>query len=166
MERALRLLVVEDHGDLRRALKSLFELLGHEAHFVENVALALQAAREESFDVLLSDIGLPDGTGWDLLRQLEQSGHQPPFAIAMSGFGLGEDLERSKAAGFAVHLVKPFPPGDLARTLDAVRQDFPASTISTIADGKGSSATKRERLKTGRKRTVNPIAKNSAARRK
>ncbi len=119
-KQSLRLLVVEDHGDLRTSLEAFFILLGYEARFVVNVAAALQAASEESFDLLLSDIGLPDGTGWDLLRQLNETARRPPYAIAMSGFCMAGDLAKSKAAGFSLHLVKPFPPEDLEKVLATI----------------------------------------------
>ena len=117
-EQGLRLLVVEDHADMCTALRTFFEMLGYRARFATNVASALRAADEETFDVLLSDIGLPDGNGWDLLRQLEVADRRPPHAIAMSGFGLREHAERSKSAGFALHLVKPFSPESLIAALD------------------------------------------------
>jgi CheY-like chemotaxis protein len=64
-------------------------------------------ARDYEFDVLVSDIGLPDGRGTELLEKLEHMlGHRPP-SVAMSGFGMDEDLERSRNAGFAEHLIKP-----------------------------------------------------------
>ena len=107
-------------ADLRTALEAFFSLLGHQTCFVVNVASAMHAATEESFDVLLSDIGLPDGTGWDLLRQLEETGRRPPYSIAMSGFCMSGDLAKSKAAGFALHLVKPFPPEDLEKVLATI----------------------------------------------
>ena len=113
----LRLLVVEDHGDLRTTLETFLGLLGHRACFVNDMAAALHAAGQESFDVLLSDIGLPDGSGWDLLRRLEDAGRRPPHAIAMSGYGMGDDLAKSKGAGFALHLTKPFAPEDLEKAL-------------------------------------------------
>lgn len=116
----LRLLVVEDHSDLRWALQAFVVALGYNARFVEDVASALHAAGEQSYDVLLCDIGLPDGSGWDLLPQMEANGHRPPYAIAMSVFNLGEDVARSIAAGFALHLFKPFPPGDLKKALDVI----------------------------------------------
>ena len=118
--RQLRLLVVEDHGDLCLTLKGFFAMLGHRARFAHDVASALRVANEESFDVLLSDIGLPDGTGWELLRQLRQSGHEPACAIAMSGYGLESHLSESVAAGFDLHLIKPFAPEALENALNAV----------------------------------------------
>lgn len=118
---ALRLLVVEDHRELCAMLKLFLEVLGCGARFTEDAASALRAADEESFDVLLCDIALPDGNGWDLLRQLETSGHRPRHAIAMSCHGLNEDRARSEAAGFAAHLVKPFAPEALTHALQDAR---------------------------------------------
>ena len=116
----LRLLVVEDHSDLRWALQAFVEALGYDARFVESAASALQAVGERPYDVLLCDIDLPDGNGWDLLKQMEAGGHRPPHAIAMSVFNLGEDVARSITAGFVLHLFKPFPPGDLKKALDMI----------------------------------------------
>ena len=75
------------------------------------------------FDLLLSDIGLPDGTGWDLLREL-RAGARPIRAIAISGLGAPEDLERSESAGFSEHLVKPVAPEKLE---EAVRKGAKAA---------------------------------------
>ena len=116
---ALRLLVVEDHRELCAMLRLFLGVLGCEARFVPDVGSALRAAKEERFDALLSDIALPDGDGWDLLRQLAASGHRPRHAIAMSCHGLADDRAKSAAAGFAAHLAKPFAPDALARALRA-----------------------------------------------
>lgn len=70
------------------------------------------------FDVLLSNIGLPDGNGWDLIREVGKS--RPAYAIAMSGFGTKADCERSAEAGFGHHLVKPVSVAELAALLDQV----------------------------------------------
>ena len=119
MNRPLRLLVVEDHDDLCTVLRVFAEGLGHQARTVGDVASAMHVAEEEPFDVLLSDIALPDGDGWELLGRLVQTGHRPPYAIAMSGlYGLSGRI-RSLEAGFAVHLVKPFAPENLAKALEA-----------------------------------------------
>ena len=95
----LRLLVVEDHSDLRWALQAFVEALGYDARFVESAASAFKAVGERPYDVLLCDIELPDCNGWDLLKQMEAGGHRPPHAIAMSVFNLGEDVARSIASG-------------------------------------------------------------------
>lgn len=77
---------------------------------------ALAAAQRETFDVLLSDIGLPDGDGWELIRRLRAADHHF-LAIAMSGFGHSADKKRSSEAGYAAHLVKPFTPDKLEAVL-------------------------------------------------
>lgn len=76
----------------------------------------IEALRSTECDVLISDIGLPDGDGWELLRTAEL--RQPVFAIAMSGFGMNADRSKSKAAGFRHHLLKPFQPDELEGVLD------------------------------------------------
>jgi CheY-like chemotaxis protein len=123
--KALRLLVVEDQADMRTGLAVLFKFLGCRARFAVDLASARLAAREERFDVLLSDINLPDGDGWDLLRELAAAGRRPPAAIAMSGFGSHNDLARSRAAGFDTHLVKPFAPEELTAILQRVAEALP-----------------------------------------
>ncbi len=120
--KALRLLVVEDHADMRTGLGVLFKLLGCQARFTVDLASARQAAHEERFDVLLSDINLPDGDGWDLVREMKKEGRRPRMAIAMSGFGSDRDVSESQDAGFDVHLVKPFPPGELTAILERVAE--------------------------------------------
>ncbi len=138
-KRALRLLVVEDHADLRRARQSLFGSLGHEARFVGNVSSAFRAASEKVFDVLFSNIGLPDGDGWNLLRQIEQNGHRPWYVIPIGGVCAQENLDRSKAAGFAVHLVKPFPPEALEKVLEAAQARLSTATHRAAAQRDAAS---------------------------
>jgi CheY-like chemotaxis protein len=70
-----------------------------------NVREALDLAERETFDLLISDIGLPDGSGIELLHRLQ--GRAPLKAIALSGYGMEDDVRRSHDAGFAAHLVKP-----------------------------------------------------------
>lgn len=113
----LKILLVEDHADTR---KSMARLLGrtHTVRDVGNIEGALKAAENEAFDLVISDLGLPDGSGLDLMRQLRrQHGLQ---GICLSGFGMEEDLERSADAGFRHHLTKPV---DLAR-LESVINSF------------------------------------------
>ena len=101
----LRILVVENHADTRDVLVSLLEGLGHTVVVAESMRAALRAAPRAHCDVLISDIGLPDGDGWELLGQLNLP--RPMYAIAMSGYGMTADRTRSKVAGFRHHLVKP-----------------------------------------------------------
>jgi CheY-like chemotaxis protein len=100
-----RILVVEDHGDTLRSMKLLLRRLGYEVLAAENMTDALQIAEEQPFDILLSDIGLPDGSGLELLKRIRLMCAVP--ALALSGFGTDEDVERSREAGFSDHLTKP-----------------------------------------------------------
>ena len=108
----LRILVVENDLDTLWALRLYLEDSGHDVSSAMNVHDASELLGQERFDVLICDIGLPDGTGWDLM-----SSFPPPlrrfFPIAMSGFGMNADSARSRAVGFRRHLLKPFKPGDL-----------------------------------------------------
>lgn len=103
----LRLLVVEDHRDTLVTLERLLKRRGYEVRTAASIAESLEVARDYDFDVLVSDIGLPDGRGTELLEQISILRGGPPPSIAMSGFGMDEDLERSRQAGFAEHLTKP-----------------------------------------------------------
>jgi CheY-like chemotaxis protein len=123
--KALKILVVEDHADMRTGLNVLFKLFGCRARFVTNVAAALAAIHEERFDVLLSDISLPDGSGWALLRELQALHKRPAMAIAMSGFGSDKDISASRDAGFDLHLVKPFAPEELTAALQRAADALP-----------------------------------------
>ena len=103
----LRLLVVDDHRDTLETLQLLLKRRGYAVRTAGSIAQALQVAEEFEFDMLVSDIGLPDGRGTDLLQRLEKRTRHPFLAIAMSGFGTDEDLRSSHHAGFAQHLTKP-----------------------------------------------------------
>ncbi len=101
----LRLLVVDDHEDTKRVLSRLLRKSGHEVFAAGDVASALEILEHENVDVLLSDLGLPDGTGHDLMVRAKVL--QPLAGIAISGFGSAEDVAQALNAGFAHHLVKP-----------------------------------------------------------
>lgn len=100
-----RILVVDDHRDTLRSMKLLLRRLGYEVLAAENMTDALQIVEQEEFDILLSDIGLPDGSGLELLRRIRLLRDVP--ALALSGFGMDEDILRSRDAGFSDHLTKP-----------------------------------------------------------
>lgn len=103
--RQYRILLVEDHRDTRRVLSSLLAGLGYVVTQASSVREAIEAAEHERFDVVLSDIGLPDGSGIDVMRNV--SARQPIKGIAISGYGQDADLRRSQEAGFTTHLTKP-----------------------------------------------------------
>jgi CheY-like chemotaxis protein len=99
------ILVVDDHRDTLRSMKLLLTRLGYHVLAAENMTDALRIAAEEEFDILLSDIGLPDGSGLELIKRIRETRSVP--ALALSGFGMDEDLQRSRDAGFSDHLTKP-----------------------------------------------------------
>jgi CheY-like chemotaxis protein len=109
--RSLRIFVVEDHAETARGLAMYLRSTGHEVHVALDVRSARQLSTEIDYDILLCDIGLPDGNGWDLLEELQA--RRPIKAIAMSGYNTDADRARSKAAGFAEHLAKPLTPDEL-----------------------------------------------------
>ena len=104
-KRLPRVLLVEDHADTARALTRLLQRSGYPVTTANNVADALRLADAEPFDVVVSDLGLPDATGYDLMRQLRQ--RHAIKGIALSGYGMDEDMRRSREAGFVDHLTKP-----------------------------------------------------------
>jgi hypothetical protein len=103
--KSLRILLVEDHGDTRRTLARLLKHFGHDISVAENTEDALAILRSKTLDVVLSDIGLPDGSGYDVIAEAKR--RQSVTGIALTGFGMEEDIKRSKKAGFDFHLTKP-----------------------------------------------------------
>ena len=115
--RSLQLLVVEDHEPTLAVLTRLLGRAGHQTVSVNSVADALKAVKSQQFDVVISDLGLPDGSGWDLIAELRA--HNPDIrGIALTGYGMEDDLVRSRAAGFTTHLVKPVEFDQLRRALN------------------------------------------------
>ena len=127
-KRALRILLVDDHVDTCAALEKLLARRGHRVVTAHDVRSAIEAARSDSFDLLISDMGLPDGTGVELMARLNGIGAMR--GIAISGFGMYGDVEKSLAAGFAVHLIKPVQFQKLEEAI--------AATMSAPGRAKGS----------------------------
>ena len=124
MKAPLRIFIVENHDDTRFLLGLLLEQLGHTVYAAANVREALAGIPDADCDVLISDVGLPDGNGWELLRRL--GGERPRYAVAMSGFGMASDRERSIAAGYRHHLLKPVEPNQLEHLLDEAASEMAA----------------------------------------
>ena len=118
----LRIFIVENHDDTRFLLGLLLEQLGHSVQAAATMSDALDAAGSGEFDVLISDIGLPDGNGWELLTSLGD--RAPPYAVAMSGFGMASDRQKSLAAGYRHHLLKPVEPDQLEKLLDEAAREI------------------------------------------
>jgi PAS domain S-box-containing protein len=104
--RSLRVLLVEDNESTSSAMAQVLEVLGHQVGVATNVSEALALARNESFDLLVSDIGLPDGSGLDVARAWNQL-HPGKPSVAITGYGMDEDIRRCHDAGFVDHLTKP-----------------------------------------------------------
>ena len=122
-----RILLVEDHGDTAKALVKLLHLSGYDVLCAQTLSAALQACDENEFDLLISDVGLPDGTGYDLMRQV-LARHRTSRGIAVSGYGSESDIHESLRAGVSEHLTKPVAFDTLR---DAINRVIPTKISST-----------------------------------
>ncbi len=109
---AYRILLVEDHVDTARVMSKLLTRTGHRVEVAHTVADAARAADADRFDLLISDLGLPDGSGTDVVQGFRRthgmgSAERPVGAIALTGFGAEDDVQRTRSAGFDEHLTKP-----------------------------------------------------------
>jgi CheY-like chemotaxis protein len=124
--RALSLLVVEDHEATRTVLERLLTRSGHQVTTAATVQEALTAFKAIHYDAVISDLGLPDGSGLDLMAQIQSI--RPVPGIALSGYGMEDDIRRTREAGFAAHLVKPVNINELCRL---VEQLAPGTALKT-----------------------------------
>ncbi|HEX8679914.1 MAG TPA: response regulator, partial [Chthoniobacterales bacterium] len=113
-----RVFVVEDHPATARGLKVFLELAGYSVEIATDKKSALALAAQMHFDVLVCDLSLPDGTGWELMETLRKT--NPMRGIAFSAFDEPEHVARSKAAGFDEHVVKGTTPETLLAVIDRV----------------------------------------------
>lgn len=127
--RPLCILLVEDDPDSLAALVRLLNVAGHEALAAGTAAEALRLARSRRCDVVISDVGLPDRSGLDLMRELSSLYRIP--GIALSGYTEAADVEKCEHAGFSRHLKKPV---DFQKLLDAVE------AVSRTSQAGGTSA--------------------------
>lgn len=116
MGRALRLLIVEDHEDSAALMAEILESHGHSVAVATTATAALELANTQAFDVVVSDVGLPDATGYELMQQLRD--RHAMKGIAITGTA-GEEAERlGRAAGFSMHLTKPVTIRRLEQAID------------------------------------------------
>jgi len=111
-----RILLVEDNGDTAAMMKMLLEGFGYEVETAGDVSQALKAIESRGFDLLISDLGLPDRSGIELMHELRRRSNNIK-GIALSGYGREEDLRRSREAGYSVHLTKPVDADYLVETV-------------------------------------------------
>lgn len=126
----VRVLLVEDHAATRLTLTQLLRHRRYDVTSAASASEALRHAQAQEFDLVISDVGLPDRNGYELMGDLRQIDPQLG-GIALSGYGMEEDIARSQAAGFAVHLVKPVT---MARLEEAIVRLLPTSA-GTEASG-------------------------------
>ncbi len=116
---SMAILLVEDHEITRTVLTQLLTRRNYEVIAVDSAAKARETASQNKFDLLISDIGLPDGNGNDLMNEFrEKYGIK---GIALTGYGMEEDIARGKAAGFVTHLIKPVKIQSLENALSIVK---------------------------------------------
>lgn len=119
-QKHLHVLLVEDHEPTRVALAQLLKRRKFEVEAVGSVSEALDAAGMIAFDFVMSDIGLPDGNGNELMRELRS--RHGLHGIALTGYGMSDDIARSQAAGFMAHLTKPISVQSLDQALNSIRE--------------------------------------------
>jgi signal transduction histidine kinase/ActR/RegA family two-component response regulator len=124
-----RVLVVEDNRDAAETLSELLAAWGHEVHVAHDGGEGIELAQALHPDVVLLDIGLPGADGYEVCARLRRSpGLERTQIVAVTGYGQSSDRERSRAAGFHQHLVKPIDAADLRRVLAAVPESEKTST--------------------------------------
>jgi CheY-like chemotaxis protein len=116
-KRGLRVLLVEDHSQSRKATARLLGTLGYRVQTAEGFTDAVTRLNAEPFDLLISDIDLPDGSGWNLMKAAQSK--RPIKGLALSGYSSEEDQRKSMETGFAAHLVKPIT---LQRLTEAIER--------------------------------------------
>ncbi len=128
----MRILLVEDHEDTNRSLTRLLRRRGHYVQSASTVQSALDLSKKEEFDVLISDLGLPDGSGIDLMQTLNSG--RPLLGIALTGFGMEGDIRKSHDAGFKHHLVKPIDLNKLDLLIQEGTAALPGKSASQTAN--------------------------------
>ncbi|CAG9240419.1 Histidine kinase [Paraburkholderia caribensis] len=113
----LGILLIEDHADTAEVMAQLMRTLGHDVTVVGRVADALAATQTATFDLIVSDVGLPDGTGLDFVKAFRERDDAP--AVALTGFGSDEDIRRCLEAGFTSHLTKPVNFSQLEQVIES-----------------------------------------------
>jgi CheY-like chemotaxis protein len=115
----VRVLVVDDEPDARALMGTVLAQCGADVATVPSASAALQALRHERYDVLLSDISMPEEDGYQLLRKVRALDLKIP-AAAVTAFARAEDRDAALAAGFQLHVAKPVEPAVLARAVESL----------------------------------------------
>ncbi len=126
---ALRILFVDDNDDTAFVLSKFLTASGYAVKTAGSAVAALDLASKEPFDIIVSDIGLPDVNGYELMKQIRA--FYPIQGIAMSGYGMEDDLRKSREAGFSDHIVKPASLSQLERSILRLRRNLVEKPITT-----------------------------------
>jgi PAS domain S-box-containing protein len=133
----LRILLVEDHEDTRLIFRMILAQKGHSVETAASAGEALTLASQQAFDLVISDLGLPDFSGIELMTILRE--RYSLRGVAVSGYGMDDDIRRSKSAGFDYHVTKPADPAKIERLLAEVMREIRPSPPNLPA-GLSSSA--------------------------
>lgn len=125
--RSLNILLVEDDPNVQNAVAKILTKYHHTVRLAWGVESAMAALAESPCEVLISDIGLPDGSGWHLVQRAGKK--LCPYAIAISGFNTSEDAADSVASGFQSHLSKPFSTDELLAALALAAASLPERPV-------------------------------------
>jgi CheY-like chemotaxis protein len=111
-------LLVEDHADSAFFIKMMLENIGYRVLLATDLKSALELFQSQTVDLIVSDLGLPDGRSTELMKTISRM--RPTPAIALSGYGMESDIQDSLQAGFAIHLTKPIDFEKLASALKSL----------------------------------------------
>jgi CheY-like chemotaxis protein len=124
--RSVRILLVDDNQDTLKFLSTILHRQGHQVLTAPDLSSSLRMASEAEFDLIISDIELPDGSGLELMRVVRSRRAVP--GIALSGYSSPEDIAQSRAAGFALHLTKPVDFRRLEQAIEELAARAPAES--------------------------------------
>lgn len=117
-----RALIVDDVVDVTEMLSVFLSLAGYEVATARSAPAALEAAQSAHFDVIISDIGMPQMNGYEFARALRATpGYETVPMVAVTGFSMYDDRERSLQCGFNAHLTKPIDPNVLFQVIERLR---------------------------------------------
>jgi CheY-like chemotaxis protein len=119
---SFRVMVVDDDADVCESLGLLLRVMGHEVRVADGGDTAMECATEFKPEVVFLDIGMPGKDGYQVAEELRQLLRDaPPLLVSISGWGMASDFEKSKAAGFDHHLVKPASRQQIQAVLSSAR---------------------------------------------
>jgi CheY-like chemotaxis protein len=124
----LKILLVEDHDDTRIVFQAILSQKGHSVKGVADGKAALALAGSQAFDLVISDLGLPGLSGTELMTILRE--RYSLRGVALSGYGMEEDIRKSKAAGFDYHLTKPVDPARIDQLLADLTREIHRTNLA------------------------------------